>query len=174
MTWPDSEPRCRWGRCWRMARSELRMPACPCGSSTARSRNRGSAVSAGYDAARPAARAGCRTGRGVQRAPRSRHSLRRDQDTRPWLHAHPHVRTPTMVRQEFSGLLLTHHTAPSIHHEAAPAANEDSERLPFTHAVPTIRRRGQVKPQGVKRRVRKYSVRHRGPLFPTGPSRAIA
>ena len=47
-----------------------------------------------------------------------------------------------MVRQEISGLLLTHHTVPSIHHEAAPAANEDSERLPFTHAVQTIRRRG--------------------------------
>ena len=47
-----------------------------------------------------------------------------------------------MVRQEFYGLLLANHAMPSIHYGAAPAANEDPERLPATHAVQAVRHPG--------------------------------
>lgn len=50
-------------------------------------------------------------------------------------------KTPELVRQEFYGLLLTHFAIRSLMHEAALSAQEDPDRLSFTHAVRVIRRK---------------------------------
>jgi hypothetical protein len=50
-------------------------------------------------------------------------------------------KTPDLVRQEFWGLLLAHFAVRGLMHEAALAADEDPDRLSFTHAVRVIRRR---------------------------------
>ncbi|MDE0103107.1 MAG: hypothetical protein OXN89_12065 [Bryobacterales bacterium] len=107
------------------------------------------------------------------------------------------AKTPTLVEQEIEGLMLAHFAVRSFLHEAALAANEDPDRLSFTHAVQVVRRRlqdpgafpparrhrhlrralieeipqdraeqsrGQVKSRGLKRKMSKYKVRHRGTL----------
>ena len=45
------------------------------------------------------------------------------------------VKTPTLVEQEIEGLMLAHFAVRSVLHEAALAANEDPDRLSFTHAT---------------------------------------
>jgi hypothetical protein len=50
-------------------------------------------------------------------------------------------KTPDLVRQEFWGFLLAHFAVRGLMHEAALAANEDPDRLSFTHAVRVIRRK---------------------------------
>lgn len=58
---------------------------------------------------------------------------------------HPILRakTPALVRQEIEGLMLAHYAVRSFLHEAATQADEDPDRLSFTHAVNVIRRRIQ-------------------------------
>ena len=46
-------------------------------------------------------------------------------------------------RREIEGLMLTHYAVRSFLHEAAPEADEDPDRLSFTHAVNVVRRRIQ-------------------------------
>jgi hypothetical protein len=65
-------------------------------------------------------------------------------------------KTPELVRQEFWGLLLAHFAVRGLMHEAALQADEDPDRLSFSHAVRVIRRKvplfatlspsGQVRP----------------------------
>jgi hypothetical protein len=50
-------------------------------------------------------------------------------------------KTPTLVRQEFWGLLLAHFAVRGLMHEAALRAEEDPDRLSFLHAVRVIRRK---------------------------------
>jgi hypothetical protein len=50
-------------------------------------------------------------------------------------------KTPTLVRQEFRGLLLAHFAVRGLMHEAALRAGEDPDRLSFLHAVRVIRRK---------------------------------
>lgn len=50
-------------------------------------------------------------------------------------------RTPDMVRQEFYGLLMAHFAIRGLMHDAALKANEDPDRLSFTHTVRVIRRK---------------------------------
>lgn len=50
-------------------------------------------------------------------------------------------RKPELVKQEIYGFLLGYFAIRGIMHEAALQANEDPERLSFTHAVNVIRRR---------------------------------
>jgi len=50
-------------------------------------------------------------------------------------------KTPDLVRQEFWGMLLAHFAVRGLMHEAALAADEDPDRLSFTHAVRVIRRK---------------------------------
>jgi len=50
-------------------------------------------------------------------------------------------KTPDLARQEFWGLMLAHFAVRGLMHEAALAADEDSDRLSFTHAVRVIRRK---------------------------------
>ena len=50
-------------------------------------------------------------------------------------------KTPDLVRQEFWGFLLAHFAVRGLMHEAALAADEDPDRLSFTHAVRVIRRK---------------------------------
>ena len=50
-------------------------------------------------------------------------------------------KTPDLVRQEFWGFLLGHFAVRGLMHEAALAADEDPDRLSFTHAVRVIRRK---------------------------------
>jgi hypothetical protein len=49
-------------------------------------------------------------------------------------------KTPDLVRQEFYGFLLTHFAIRALMHEAALSAQEDPDRLSFTHAVRVLRR----------------------------------
>jgi hypothetical protein len=49
--------------------------------------------------------------------------------------------TPALVRQEFWGLLLAHFAVRGLMHEAALQADEDPDRLSFSHAVRVIRRK---------------------------------
>ena len=65
-------------------------------------------------------------------------------------------KTPALVRQEFWGLLLAHFAVRGLMHEAALQADEDPDRLSFSHAVRVVRRKvplfaalspsGQVRP----------------------------
>jgi hypothetical protein len=50
-------------------------------------------------------------------------------------------KTPTLVRQEFWGLLLAHFAVRGLMHEAALRAGEDPDRLSFLHAVRVVRRK---------------------------------
>jgi len=50
-------------------------------------------------------------------------------------------KTPDLVRQECWGFLLAHFAVRGLMHEAALAADEDPDRLSFTHAVRVIRRK---------------------------------
>jgi hypothetical protein len=49
--------------------------------------------------------------------------------------------TPTLARQEFWGLLLAHFAGRGPLHEAALRAEEDPDRLSFSHAVRVVRRK---------------------------------
>jgi Insertion element 4 transposase N-terminal/Transposase DDE domain len=65
-------------------------------------------------------------------------------------------KTPELVRQEVWGLLLAHFAIRGLMHEAALQADEDPDRLSFSHAVRVVRRKiplfaalspsGQVRP----------------------------
>jgi hypothetical protein len=48
---------------------------------------------------------------------------------------------PDLVRQEFYGLLLAHFAIRGLMHEAALLADEDPDRLSFTHTVNVVRRK---------------------------------
>jgi hypothetical protein len=50
-------------------------------------------------------------------------------------------KTPQLVEQEFYGLLLAHYAVRGLMHEAALQADEDPDRLSYTHAVRVIRRK---------------------------------
>jgi hypothetical protein len=50
-------------------------------------------------------------------------------------------KTAELVRQEFWGLLLAHFAVRGLMHEAALKADEDPDRLSFSHAVRVIRRK---------------------------------
>ena len=50
-------------------------------------------------------------------------------------------KTPDLVRQEFWGLLLAHFAVRGLMHEAALKAEEDPDRLSFSHAVRVVRRK---------------------------------
>jgi hypothetical protein len=50
-------------------------------------------------------------------------------------------KTPELVRQEFWGLLLAHFAVRGLMHEAALWAEEDPDRLSFSHAVRVVRRK---------------------------------
>ena len=50
-------------------------------------------------------------------------------------------KTPELVRQEFYGFLMTHFAIRGLMHEAAVEADEDPDRLSFTHAVRVVRRK---------------------------------
>jgi hypothetical protein len=50
-------------------------------------------------------------------------------------------KTPDLVRQEFWGLLLAHFAVRGLMHEAALKAEEDPDRLSFSHAVQVVRRK---------------------------------
>lgn len=49
-------------------------------------------------------------------------------------------KTPSLVRQEFYGLMLAHFAIRSLMHEAALQAGEDPDRLSFVHSVQVIKR----------------------------------
>jgi Insertion element 4 transposase N-terminal/Transposase DDE domain len=50
-------------------------------------------------------------------------------------------KTPALVRQEVWGLLLAHFAVRGLMHEAALKAEEDPDRLSFSHAVRVVRRK---------------------------------
>jgi Transposase DDE domain len=50
-------------------------------------------------------------------------------------------KTPALVRQEVWGLLLAHFAVRGLMHEAALQANEDPDRLSFSHTVRVVRRK---------------------------------
>ena len=50
-------------------------------------------------------------------------------------------KAPELVRQEFWGLLLAHFAVRGLMHEAALTADEDPDRLSFSHAVRVVRRK---------------------------------
>ena len=50
-------------------------------------------------------------------------------------------KAPELVRQEFWGLLLAHFAVRGLMHEAALKADEDPDRLSFSHAVRVVRRK---------------------------------
>jgi hypothetical protein len=50
-------------------------------------------------------------------------------------------KTPDLVRQEFWGLLLAHFAVRGLMHDAALKAEEDPDRLSFSHAVRVVRRK---------------------------------
>jgi hypothetical protein len=50
-------------------------------------------------------------------------------------------KTPALVRQEVWGLLLAHFAVRGLMHEAALQADEDPDRLSFSHAVHVVRRK---------------------------------
>ena len=50
-------------------------------------------------------------------------------------------KTPDLVRQEFWGFLLAHFAVRGLMHEAALVAEEDPDRLSFTHTVRVLRRK---------------------------------
>jgi hypothetical protein len=53
-------------------------------------------------------------------------------------------KTPELVRQEFWGLLLAHFAVRGLMHEAALKADEDPDRLSFSHAVRVVRRKAPL------------------------------
>jgi hypothetical protein len=53
-------------------------------------------------------------------------------------------KTPALVRQAFWGLLLAHCAVRGLMHEAALQADEDPDRLSFSHAVRVVRRKGPL------------------------------
>jgi hypothetical protein len=53
-------------------------------------------------------------------------------------------KTPTLVRQEFYGLLLAHYAVRALMHEAALKADLDPDALSFVHSVRVIRRKIQA------------------------------
>lgn len=50
-------------------------------------------------------------------------------------------KTPELVEQEFYGLMMAHFAVRGLMHEAAYTADEDPDRLSYTHAVNVIRRK---------------------------------
>ena len=50
-------------------------------------------------------------------------------------------KTPTLVKQEFYGLLLAHYAIRGLMHEAALKEDTDPDTLSFTHAVRVVRRK---------------------------------
>ena len=50
-------------------------------------------------------------------------------------------KTPDLVRQEFYGLMMAHFAVRGLMHEAALSADEDPDRISFTHAVRVVRRK---------------------------------
>ena len=52
-------------------------------------------------------------------------------------------KTPALVRQEIEGLMLAHYAVRHFLYEAAREADEDPDRLSFTHAIQVVRRRIQ-------------------------------
>ena len=50
-------------------------------------------------------------------------------------------KTPELVKQEVWGLMMAHFAVRGLMHEAALKANEDPDKLSFTHAVRVIRRK---------------------------------
>lgn len=50
-------------------------------------------------------------------------------------------KTPDLVKQEFYGLLLAHYALRGLIHEAALSADEDPDRLSFTHTLSIIKRK---------------------------------
>ncbi len=50
-------------------------------------------------------------------------------------------KTPPLVEQEFYGLLMAHYAVRGLMHEAALEADEDPDRLSYTHAVRVVRRK---------------------------------
>ncbi|MGH9556840.1 MAG: IS4 family transposase [Terriglobales bacterium] len=50
-------------------------------------------------------------------------------------------KTPQLVEQEFYGLLMAHFAVRGLMHEAALQADEDPDRLSYTHAVRVVRRK---------------------------------
>jgi IS4 transposase len=50
-------------------------------------------------------------------------------------------KTPELVKQEVWGLLLAHFAVRGLMHEAALQADEDPDRLSFSHAVRVVRRK---------------------------------
>jgi hypothetical protein len=50
-------------------------------------------------------------------------------------------KTPTLVKQEVWGLLLAHFAVRGLMHEAVLQADEDPDRLSFSHAVRVVRRK---------------------------------
>jgi hypothetical protein len=65
-------------------------------------------------------------------------------------------KAPALVRQEFWGLLLAHFAVRGLMHEAALKADEDPDRLSFSHAVRVVRRKlplfAALPPSGQARR----------------------
>jgi hypothetical protein len=53
-------------------------------------------------------------------------------------------KTPELVRQEVWGLLLAHFAVRGLMHEAALRAEEDPDRLSFSHAVRVVRRKAPL------------------------------
>jgi hypothetical protein len=53
-------------------------------------------------------------------------------------------KAPELVRQEFWGLLLAHFAVRGLMHEAALRADEDPDRLSFSHAVRVVRRKAPL------------------------------
>jgi hypothetical protein len=49
-------------------------------------------------------------------------------------------KTPGLVQQEFFGLLMTHYAIRALMHQAALKADEDPDRLSFSHTVHVVRR----------------------------------
>jgi len=64
-------------------------------------------------------------------------------------------KTPDLVRQEFYGLMLAHFAVRGLMHEAALQADEDPDRLSFTHSAHVVRRQ-----------IRRFVT-----LSPSGPDR---
>jgi hypothetical protein len=60
-------------------------------------------------------------------------------------------KTPELVRQEVWGLLLAHFAVRGLMHEAALRADEDPDRLSFSHAVRVVRRGQRPGPDGAAR-----------------------
>lgn len=50
-------------------------------------------------------------------------------------------KTPELVRQEFYGLIMAHFAIRGLMHEAALKADEDPDRLSYSHAVRVVRRK---------------------------------